>query len=52
MTQPKLYGEPVAARVPEWVVQGLDRMAEKGQTRSDVIRKVLAQAVLNAETEE
>ena len=50
--QPKLYGSVVAVRLPDWITEGVDRMACNGESRSDVLRRVLAQAVLSAETEE
>lgn len=52
MTQPKLYGAVVAVRLPEWTIEGLDRMIRPGEKRSDVLRRVLGSAVLSAETDE
>lgn len=52
MTQPKLYGAVVAVRLPEWTIEGLDRMKGPGERRSDVLRRVLGNAVLSVETEE
>lgn len=48
----KVFDVMIGTRVAHWVANGLDQMRRPGQSRSDIVRQILQEAVLRQQEEE